>query len=229
MSVRIVTGVLQRFPRALEKMTLLRIENFRFARRVPKEVRIEEFDTFHHAACFDEIRVLQQLCVDAVSEQLFIAEETDQLGTGAQLLPKLVEVLRLRKATRHADDRELSGKIRCVDFTHCQFQKLISPLPGLTLSYFATSRALLLLRGFAPSRAVGPGCVRDGFDEPTPAGWFAFEWRACVRPRERVEQSSVTRTSRVREVQFRTVAARARLLASLTANGRRLRRSCLRR
>src|SRR5205807_7805540 len=57
-SFRIVSGVLERFPCTFKKETVLRVDDFSFARDVIKERSVKHLDIFQHRRGIDVIRAL---------------------------------------------------------------------------------------------------------------------------------------------------------------------------
>ena len=90
-ALRIVAGVLERLPRALEEQPLLRIDQLGLARRVAEEAGVEQLDAVEHAARLDVARVLQHAVVDARAPQLLVAEDANRLDARAQVVPEALE------------------------------------------------------------------------------------------------------------------------------------------
>ena len=107
----IVTGVLQRFPRVLEKEAKLRVHYLRFTRAQSEKRGIELLDLLDHAACRHVNRRPHQLRLDAVSEQLVFSKPGDRLDTVAQVAPELVKVCSAGKTAGHADDCHTLNRI----------------------------------------------------------------------------------------------------------------------
>src|SRR6185369_1449708 len=88
-SFRIVAGVLERFPCTFKKETVLRVNDFSFARDVIKERSVKHLDVFQHRRGIDVIRTLPQGRVEFGSLDLFVSEKRNRFDTVAQILPEL--------------------------------------------------------------------------------------------------------------------------------------------
>ena len=102
---RAVSSVLERLPGALEHHAVLRIEKRRFARREPKERRVELVRVIDDAFRANVVRILEKRRVDARRRaKLSLVESTNRLHAPDQRVPERLDVVGARHAARHADD-----------------------------------------------------------------------------------------------------------------------------
>src|SRR5262249_44956468 len=73
-SLRLVSGALQRLPRAFKKKSLLRIDNFRLSPRETEERRIEKVHAFEPAGGLNKFRIFPYGCLHASGFQLFFGK-----------------------------------------------------------------------------------------------------------------------------------------------------------
>ena len=96
--------LLQRFPGALQKQTLLGVQEFGLARRKAEQCRVEQVDVFEHGTCPHVPGIAQQFRVDSCGQQLRLAQHRDRLDPIADISPKRLKIVGTRESTGHADD-----------------------------------------------------------------------------------------------------------------------------
>src|SRR6516165_6158013 len=102
--IGIVSGLLQRFPGALEEDPLLRIDALGVTRAVPEEPGIEHVDVLDRAAAIDEARQPRPRGIDTCSTQLLIGERSDRFHTVLEVFPECFHVGRPGKASLHGNN-----------------------------------------------------------------------------------------------------------------------------
>ena len=98
-----VAGVLERGPRHLEEVAVLRIHQLRFERRDAEEAGVEQLDVVEDAAGGDVGRIGDDGGGDAGIE-LGGGEVADRLGAVAEVLPERLDIGGAGEAAGHADD-----------------------------------------------------------------------------------------------------------------------------
>ncbi|PSK64402.1 hypothetical protein B0E53_03641 [Micromonospora sp. MH33] len=108
---RVVTGVLQRVPGALQQQPVLRVEGLRLPGRDPEEGRVELVDPGQPGAGPDVRRVVEPGGIRAVGEHLLDTELPDRLHPGADVVPVLVDGPCAGEAAGHADDGDQAARL----------------------------------------------------------------------------------------------------------------------
>ncbi|RYE86348.1 MAG: hypothetical protein EOO78_37220, partial [Oxalobacteraceae bacterium] len=90
---RVVTGMLDRFPRALQEQALLRVHELGLACRHAEELGVEHLEAGQHRGGLDIVLVGDHRAVDAGRGQLLVADRVDRIDTVAQVAPELVEIV----------------------------------------------------------------------------------------------------------------------------------------
>jgi hypothetical protein len=98
--------ILETVPRFLQQHALLRVDHLGLAGGDAEELRVEAVDVFQHAVGRHVVGSVGQLGRHAGGKQLFAREECDTVASGAEVAPELLDALRLRKTSGHADDRD---------------------------------------------------------------------------------------------------------------------------
>jgi len=120
---RVVAGVLQRLPGALQEDPLLGIRKVGFLRMHAEERGIEQLGVLEDGTRLDEIGRIADLRAEAVLE-IGVLEACDGLDAAAQVSPELLEIPGAGKPAGHADDGDGSQRgiliIRIRTVNHCK-------------------------------------------------------------------------------------------------------------
>ncbi len=103
-AARVVAGVLERVPGALEEEPVLRVQELRLARREAEERGVEAVGVGDHPLGADVARLRQRLGGHPRRPQLGGGEMRDRLAAGEEALPEALEVGGAGEAAGHADD-----------------------------------------------------------------------------------------------------------------------------
>ena len=100
---RVVTGIFESLPAGFEEKTLLRIHQFRVARKDAEKFRVEETDVFENRPGANVTRILRQF--GCIWNFEFIHSKMRNRFDAVELVsPELGNALRSGKAAGHADD-----------------------------------------------------------------------------------------------------------------------------
>ena len=102
-----VARVFERFDRALEEVTVLRIHDRRVLRAEAEVRGVEHLHVLEHDARLDVIRLAEELARHAGGFELFVAERAHRFDAVAHVAPVLRRVARARKTARHPDDGDV--------------------------------------------------------------------------------------------------------------------------
>ena len=118
-ALRVVAGVLDRFPCGLHEKTLLRIEDLGFLRREAEELLVELVRAGEDAAGAHVVRARARKHVLAPRGlELLGREARDALAPREQVLPQRSDVRRFGKTPGHADDGDAIERIVGVGVGH---------------------------------------------------------------------------------------------------------------
>ena len=101
----VIAGAFQRFPRTLEKETVLRVHDFRFSGSKAKELSVKQLDVLEYEASLDIVGSSKECGIDTRRDQLAVGEKCNRLDAVSQIVPKLLNISGARKTTGHADNR----------------------------------------------------------------------------------------------------------------------------
>ena len=107
---RIVSGILERFPARLQKHTMLRIGQRRVARRKAEKPGIEFIDVVEHRRCIHIAGQARDLIWNSGRPHLVRRERRDRLDAIREIVPELIEIVRPRKPSAHADNCDRLGQ-----------------------------------------------------------------------------------------------------------------------
>ena len=100
----VVAGVLERLPRGLEEQSVLRIGERGVARREAEEAGVEHVDVAEQRGGVDVAGQARDLIGYPGRPHVLAAQWRDRLHALRQVLPEVVEIVRAREPTSHADD-----------------------------------------------------------------------------------------------------------------------------
>ena len=106
-ALRRVPGVLERLPRHLEELPVLRIHDQRLLRREAEELTVEHLEAVEGRPRLHVVLLPQVLGALARREQLLIAEAADRFDPALEVGPQLLERVGARHAGRHAHDGDV--------------------------------------------------------------------------------------------------------------------------
>src|ERR1039458_2111987 len=109
--------ILQSFPGALKKVTVLRIHDGRVSRTQSEKGCIEHRNIVEQRGPFDIVGVSQFFRRCAGSDEVGVGAIADGLHAIAQVLPKLGNVVGSGKTARHANDRDTGGGVYRMPFS----------------------------------------------------------------------------------------------------------------
>ena len=102
---RIAAGALQRLPGDFQQVPLLRIAEFRLARRHVEEVGVKQRNAVKLAVSGHKTRMPRDFPCKAGGQQFFLVVETDRFHTGGKVLPEFIRRGGPGKMSGHADNR----------------------------------------------------------------------------------------------------------------------------